>query len=433
MLCCNVPAGIRKVADRFKSVFEGSSASYSALTALFCLHLYGCKGLSDLVRLFPGSPSVSALSRAVRAFNGNRFMRRMNHRTLRHFAGKLNADDFCYAVDDTDNPKYGDLYRCGNWHGSKGPYHGRKVLVLALVDRKRGVAIPIQYEFARKKGEPDYKSMVDLAIELLDDCIHAGFPKLPVTCDSWFDSADLMNALTKRGLVFAGEIKSTRLVRPGAGPNVPRRKLKAFFTGALRVLVLARPNGEPAGKKLRRGPKKRKAMAEAVLMINGVSHPVKVIAVYNKRKTTEAFAYYLSTDRSMSGAKLWALSRSRWAIEVLFRDLKQHLSFGRLPCAGKEAADLAVCMPFALIASLRLDDSAQWGLPKDEVMSIGEKVSRIRENGFEKSLQLIINNPEHHNVKSLRQRRRIDRLKRKPVQETAAERRHRKLQEAQAA
>lgn len=432
MLCCSVPKGIRKVADRFKSAFGESSPSYSALCALFCLHLYGCKGLSDLARLFPGSPSVSALSRAVRAFNGNRFIRRMNSRTLRHFNGKLNADDFCYAIDDTDNPKYGALYRCGNWRGSKGPYRGRKVLVLALVDRKRGIAIPIQYEFARKKDEPDYKSMIDLAIELIDDCIGAGFPKLPVTCDSWFDSADLMNALTKRGLVFAGEIKSKRLVRPGSGPRVPRRKLKAFFANVLRVSVLARPN-EPESKKLPRGPKKRKTMAEAVLMINGVSHPVKVIAVYNKHKTKDAFAYYVSTDRLMSGAKLWALARSRWAIEVLFRDLKQHLSFGRLPCSGKEAADLAVCVPFAIIASLRLDHPADWELPDDEVISIGEKAARIRENGFEKSLRLIINNPDHDNVKRLRQRRRADRLKRKPVQETAAERHQRRMLEEQAA
>lgn len=432
MLCCSVHPGIRKVCDRVVAVFGTQKPSYAAVCALFTLHLYNCKGLCDLARLYPMSPSVSALSRAVHLFDGNRFMRRVARRTLGHYVDRLNDDDFCYAVDDTANPKYGNLFRCGSWKASTGPFWGRKVLVVVLVDRRRGIALPIGYEFARKKEAADYKSMIEMAGDLLEGCLKMGFPKLPVACDSWFDSSDLMNRLTTLGLTYAGEIKSTRLVKPGASPKVPMRKLQAFFADAHRVMVRAQPNGDGTKRKGRPGRRPRKAMAESVVKINGVRHPVKVIAIYNKRKEKEAFAYYLSMDRSMAGAKLWALSRSRWTIETLFRDLKQHLSFGRLSCAGEEGADLAVCVPFAIASSLRLDQ-VDWGFPADAVLSIGEMVARIREEGLDKTIRLIINNPDHVAVKRLRQRRRPDRLKRKPVQETAAERRQRQRQEAQPA
>jgi hypothetical protein len=432
MLCCSVHPGIRKVCDRVRSAFGAEKPGYAALCALFTLHLYGCKGLSDLARLYPMSPSVSALSRAVQLFNGNRFMRRLGRGVLRHYQGKLNGDDFCYAVDDTANPKYGKLFRCGNWKASTGPFWGRKVLVVVLVDRRRGIALPIRYEFARKKEAPDYKSMIEMAGDLLENCLKEGFPKLPVACDSWFDASDLMNRLDGLGLTFAGEIKSTRKVKPSASPKVPMRSLREFFSGEHRVLVRAQPNGDGTKRRGRAGRRPTKAMAEAVVKINGVKQPVKVIAVYNTRKKKQAFAYYLSTDRSMAGAKLWALSRSRWTIETLFRDVKQQLSFGRLSCAGEEGADLAVCVPFAIAISLRLDP-ADWGFPATCALSIGEMVGKIREEGFEKMLHLVITNPGHQAVKRLRQRRRPDRLKRKPVLETAAERRQRQQQERQRA
>ena len=394
MLSCTVPTGIRKVADRYKSLFAGSETNYAALCAFFALHLYGCKGLSELARTCPWSPSVSALSSAVKGWNANRFMRRLRANVLRRFEGKFNPTDFCYAVDDTANPKYGKwTARCGNWHSSAGPFHGQKVLAIVLVDRRHGVAIPIHYAFGRKDTDADYKSMPDLALELLADCRAMGFPPLPVTSDSWFDSAPFMRQLEALGLSYDGEIKSRRLVRSNPGPNVKRCNLAAFFKGQPRYSVPAKPYGERGRKRKRRGAKKRKWISETTALINGVKHPVKLIAVYNHRLDKDAFAYYISTNRSLSGAELWALARSRWAIEVLFRDMKQNLSFGRLPCTGEEAADLAVCVPFALIVSLRLDDPEIWQLSDAGNDSIGTKIGRIREQSLNKALTLIAFNP----------------------------------------
>lgn len=422
MVSCSVPGGVRKVADQYKSVFDEGSLGYADLCAFLCLALYNCKGLSELARYCPWSPSVSELARAISGWNGERFMRRLRASVLRRFRGKLNPEDFCFAVDDTANPKYGrGIHRIGHWHGASGPYYGQNILVIVLVDRKSGVAIPIHYAFARKKSDVDYKSMPMLGAELLSECLACGFPPLPVTCDSWFDSAPFMRELEKLGLSYDGEIKSTRNIRVNPGQFVKDKKSAKFFAGEYRQSVLAKPYGEHGRRRKKRGRKKRKYIAETVALINGIKHPVKIIAVYNHRRDTKAFAYYLSTNRSMSGAELWALARSRWAIECFFRDVKQNLAFGRLPCSGREAADLAVCVPMALVVSLRLDDPEVWGLKGSEGDALGTKIAKIRAADFEKALNLITLNPGHDVVERLRARRQKERLSRKPTNKPAAD------------
>lgn len=215
MVSCTVPRGARKVCDRFKSLFPdvGAFASYANQCALFCFFPFGETSLCALARSCPWSRSVSDLSRAVEQFLGDRFMRRLRASILRHYKGRLDPADFCFAVDDTANPKYGKfIYRCAHWRDAKKPLYGQKVLVVALVDVKRGFALPLGFAFAVKKTEPDYKSMPDLALGLLDDILAAGFPPLEVTCDSWFDSTAFMIGLGRLGLTFAGEIKSNRVL-----------------------------------------------------------------------------------------------------------------------------------------------------------------------------------------------------------------------------
>ena len=415
MLSCTVPTGIRKVSDRFKSVFKDSGISYSATCAFFALYLLAKTSLSEVVRCCPWTASVSTLSQAVNKFEGNRFMRRLQKSVLSRYGKKLNSEDFAYAVDDTDNPKFGNLmHGVGYWHGSKGGYRGQKILVLVLVDIKRNVALPIHYAFATKKLDPAYIGLISQATQLLGECMSIGFPPLPVVTDSWFDSSHLMLALDNLGLTFAGEIKSKRKIRATAAPYASRLCAADFFANELNVSVLSSPNVKPKKAQGRAGRRLRKIMAERIGMINVYPSPVKIIAVFNARKDSSVFAYYASTDRQMSGAKLWSLSRARWTIESMFRDLKQNISFGRLPCTGKGAADLAVCLPFALYISLRDEANEVWDLEVQEHVSLGSRLSRIRERAFDSAVHLIAANPTHRVVKSLRARRSASRLRQKP-------------------
>ena len=409
MISCNIPAGLRKLADRNKDLFEGRLAVFANICGLFSFYLPRCKSLSDLARRCPFTHSVSDLSRAVHAFDGPRFMRRLWASILRRYKGKaLDPEDFCYAIDDTDNPKYGKTtFRGGVWHGSKGKYRGQKVLVLVLVDINRGFAIPLSYAFVAKKDDEGYKPGWQLGLDLFESLLDEGFPALHVTADSWFDSVDFIKGLTALGLPFSGELKGNRLAKSNPGPRVKWQHFPKIFKEARRARLYTRLDNS----KIKQRKKRAKCGAQKVVMIKGYKSPIKMLAVYNRLNGKNAFAYYATTDLSLTGARLWELSRARWKIECLFRDLKQFLSFGRLPSGGKEAADLAVCFPFMIYTSLRLDAPEYWGLEKLE--AIGIMVGRLREKELNASIALITAKPGHLKVTKLRARR--QRIHKKPV------------------
>lgn len=399
MINISVMSPIRKVYDQNKDLFAQRGLNYNSATSFLSMPVLGCETLSDLVRHCPWSYSVSTLSRSVKKFEPNRFMRRMQKRILKRYKDCDNLDpaDFCFAIDDTANPKYGDgIFRRYPFHSSSGPYHGQKVLVVVLVDMKRGFAIPLAYAFLTSTKEPDHIKAPDVALGLLKDLLAAGFPKLPVVTDSWFDSVDFIRELKTLGLDFAGEIKSTRLVRANPGPHVAWVHLQEFFADEERERL-------PLSKSQKRRRKKRgKALSKRILYVNNLGRPVMGIAVYNRFNGATAFAFYATTDLSMSGAKLWQYSRARWCIECLFRDLKQNLSFGCLPCEGEPGADLSVCLPLMLITSMRLDGIATWN---SDHTTIGKILAQHREKALSDSIDLIVHNPKHGKVSRLQARR----------------------------
>jgi hypothetical protein len=140
-------------------------------------------------------------------------MRRNQKRILKKLAD-VGHSDFCFAVDDTANPKYGDgVFGASQFRSSAGPYFGQKVLVLAIVDLRTRIAYPISYVFLTSTKDPDHVPGNARALELIEEALHGGFPPLPVTADSWFDSKEFIAAVHRMGCDFAGELKSNRLAR----------------------------------------------------------------------------------------------------------------------------------------------------------------------------------------------------------------------------
>ncbi len=318
MISFTVPNGIRKVSDRFKDIFSDCGIDYHELCCLFAYFLFSSKSLSCFVRLCAWSSSVSNLSRSSSLFKPNRAMKRLRERVLKKFLPYMNPKDFCYAIDDTSNPRYGkSIFRTGKFGGSGGIYSGQKVLVIVLVDIKNKISIPLSYAFLTSKKDPQHVPGHEVAITLFKEILDSKFPKLPVTADSWFDSFSFMLNLLTIGLHYSGEIKSNRKVKGIRGRVW--KSLKNYFSSFDRKRV---------------GPK---YISESKVFIRKLSSTLKIIAVYNNKTEKKAFAYYVSTDLSIVGARLWKLSRARWCIECLFRDIKQNLSFGKLPCSGERS------------------------------------------------------------------------------------------------
>ncbi len=118
-------------------------------------------------------------------------------------AAYLNPDDFVIAIDDTDNPKYGKrIYGCGTWVTKHSAYFGQKILLLALVDMNRKIAIPLNYAFKYNRGHPEHENVLSKIVNLLDEHLPEHWTKLTVVADSWFDFARLRNDCICRGITL---------------------------------------------------------------------------------------------------------------------------------------------------------------------------------------------------------------------------------------
>lgn len=421
MLSVTVPTPVRKVADRFKDLFSDTNLNYRCLCALFCMHLFGLPSLSAAVRSLGWTMSVSSLQRAVQSFDGNRFMRRLRQSILRKFEGQLNDDRFCYACDDTLNSKFGKLvFGNGVWGGAcKGLHKGQRIMVIALIDKHTGTAFPIAYAFCKKKKDDNYKTGHDVAIELIDEILQAGFPILPIAMDSWFDCIEMMKKLEDRGFTFCIQAKPNRRVKNNPLPQTRWKKWWDLFSNVPKVSAFA---AKTLNQKRERKPK---PASTSRVFIRGRKEQLRAVAIFNHSNESIPFAVYLTNNFSLTCSDVWTLARRRWHIEEAFRELKQNLAFGLLPSTSKEGADLSVCLPFALWASLHLSP-AEWGQMNASSETIGTRVKKIRELGLSQTLTTMLFNPEHNAVVHLKNRRQAGRINKKPVNYAAEDAKCRK-------
>ena len=410
MISITVPSEIRKVADRYKDVFFEGSKNYNNICALFCMHLFGLKSLSATARELGWSKSVSTMQNGVQRFSSNRFMRRLRFNILNKIKKDINEEDYCYAIDDTSNIKTGKkIHGIGNWGTSNNHiYTGQKIFVLTLINKRKGYALPIHYFFCEKVDGKVLFSGHELTVQLLKEIFDEGYPILPVALDSWYDSVELMENLDKLKIPFCINAKDNRNVRHCASSKVPWKSWKRVFKNKVRHRVKLTKTEH------QKKPRKVKYIQECVVYIKERKSALKAIAVYNKLTDPSYFSIYVTNRLDMSGKFLYELGRMRWLLEELFRNLKQKLSFGRLSCTGKVAADLSICLPFALIISLHFFPN-ELSQKDAKSISIGTKIERIKSNNFDKSLSIIINNSSHLNLSRLKARRRISQINKKPV------------------
>ena len=212
-----------------------------------------------------------------------------------------------------------------------------------------------------------------------------------------------MNELNKKEYTYITEIKSNRNIKINSKSKYKKPK-KIFESGARKK------------SKYKNG--KTKYIIEKMIFAKGVSAKQKCISVYNHHRSKSSFAYYITNNLKSSYSDMWFLSRDRWRIEQLFRDLKQNLSWGSLPCYNEGAFELSICVPFAIIASLRID-AEKWNHENTSSNQVGNILRKIREENFQTSIGYIMEKPNDFKVKLLKNRRNIKRLTKKPVNSTA--------------
>jgi Transposase DDE domain len=412
MFTMTCPPEIRKIADRFK---DAAGVSYSHLTSFFATSLLGTCNLSNTVRYNPWVHSVSALDRALLKFDGEKFMARMRASVLKKFGNTLTDERFCFAVDDTTVQRFGkNIGSISNHprHGKSGIVRGQRVMVLFLIDKVRGVALPLCFAMCLNKWASGYRSNHDLCFDLVNEIIEAGFPELRTVADSGFDSSALIAKFDSKGLRFIVECKSNRKVRKAPSPKCPKISWAEAVEKEIRRGFKLDPTEQSKRKR------KTKYIASRFVQISGRDAPVTAGVVYNKMTDSNFFAVYISNDRTLRGEDLWMHSRARWHVEEAFRALKQSFCFLKLPCQGAGACLVSVCIPFALLNAIQMDPD-YWG--SQGKYTVGALIRKFRERSLWNAVQKLAGGQKSIAVLTLKTRSTRSSIVKKPSNPSADE------------
>lgn len=156
------------------------------------------------------------------------------------------------------------------------------------------------------------KKKVTSFIAMMTRAIKKGFPASYVLVDSWFFNSDLVKFVVENNLHLVSRPKWNQW--------------KYIYEGRRYTL------GELI-KKLQRQKGKCKNSRQLPMRTTEVSvtfqgYPVKLF-FYKDKKRGSKWNAIVSTDRSLGAVQAFKVYQNRWAIEVSYKEIKQHLGYGK--------------------------------------------------------------------------------------------------------
>ncbi|MBM3246293.1 MAG: IS701 family transposase [Candidatus Omnitrophica bacterium] len=187
-------------------------------------------------------------------------------------------------------------------------------------------------EFICRKNDPDFKSKLDFAKELIEETVITGIPFSHIVFDSWYASCDMIDFIDDLGKKFISEVKSDRRLFI----EHPVLKNKAWLRADELVKLV------------------KKYLWHKTRMINYNGKLVPVYTLNVKVKDTQvklkAFCILgkwseeddkdchilITNNLALDHKKACALYRLRWGIEQAFQELKDSFYFDHYQVRHKE-------------------------------------------------------------------------------------------------
>jgi len=187
-------------------------------------------------------------------------------------------------------------------------------------------------EFICGKNDPDFKSKLDFAVELIEEAISSGIPFSHIVFDSWYASCDMIDFIDELGKKFISEVKSDRRLLV----DHPVSKKKIWIQQDELVKLI----------------KKHLWHKTRMVNYNGRLVPVYALKVKVKDSLVKLKAFcimdkwspeddkschiLITNDLSLDHKKACALYRLRWGIEQAFQELKDSFYFDHYQVRHKE-------------------------------------------------------------------------------------------------
>lgn len=201
-----------------------------------------------------------------------------------------------------------------------------------------------------------YKTKNQIALELLEDVLSRGLKAEYITFDNWYASRNNLQMITQNSFALTLECYS----RLKSNRKVIYQGEKMMVTELDQLFQITAFNH------------KHGAYIKAVDIFLPDYGDIRLLLV---RKDTHAepgkTKYMFSTDLSVSASQILLRYRSRWAIETIFRDLKQNLNLGSCQATSLDAQESHLALAIFGFALLELLPALEF--QGQVYRSIGEK------------------------------------------------------------
>ena len=155
------------------------------------------------------------------------------------------------------------------------------------------------------------KKLTELAAEMIESLEVPEQTKVVVFFDKYFLAAKVLEACKNREFSYVGAVKSNRIFTPNGSTH--KRKISEYISGLFRW----------RGRKNKiQGSNKIHYLVEQKGWLSKVG---AINLVCSRRENEETILTLATNDSTLSAKEVVEAYRNRWAIEVLFKDAKQHL------------------------------------------------------------------------------------------------------------
>jgi SRSO17 transposase len=199
--------------------------------------------------------------------------------------------------------------------------HGHIVLTAAICFR--GVVLPWRIELWKPRGHPGprYRKLTDMAAQMINDFIAPNGVKVRVLFDAFYLCPQVTQACQRKGFTFFSVAARNRALTTGEGKRRRRRKIASLMPG------LIRHQGVNLRMKRARGRTARLRIASIDGHLSRIGR-VRMIISKRPRGPWRKCIAIVTSETGLRPRQVVAIYETRWAIEVLFKELRQDLGLG---------------------------------------------------------------------------------------------------------
>lgn len=294
-----------------------------------------------------------------------------------------------------------------------------RCIVFAYVVINECVRFPIGWRIYKRKG----KNKWQLAIELVDEAINLGINIDVVMFDSWFCVSGMVNALTKRKLLFIADLKANH-----SAEFLVEDRSRKIKLNVKDVFKYASHLGTPANLGLvsREDKVTIQVLYETMAMtlfIPAFNRKLRCIRSIDKRTSSEKIL--VTNALSWEAAKIISTYSQRWLIEEFFKNVKGFFGFEKACIRSEQAGALTLMLvSFAdLLLSIQLWKNVH-ECSKKELLTVSAIIAQAESENIGNLLEILDKDTERFReivlswLKMIEKRGKKERKARKILTET---------------